>query len=42
MIIGPGSWGSRSPSLGVPVRLTELSNMSAMCDIAYSSEGLTP
>ena len=42
MLMGPGRWGSKSPSLGVPVRFTELSNMSVMCEIAYNEEGMTP
>ncbi|MGL4912970.1 MAG: PEP/pyruvate-binding domain-containing protein [Romboutsia sp.] len=42
MLMGPGRWGTSTPSLGVPVHFTELCNMSVMCEIAYSDEGLMP
>ena len=34
MLMGPGRWGSSNPELGVPVKFTELCNMSVMCEIA--------
>jgi len=40
--MGPGRWGTSTPSLGVPTHFTELCNMSVMCEIAYSNEGLMP
>lgn len=42
MLIGPGRWGTTTPSLGVPVNFTELCNMSAMCELSYSERGVTP
>jgi len=27
MLMGPGRWGTTTPSLGVPVHFTEMSNM---------------
>ena len=42
MLMGPGRWGTTTPSLGVPVNFTELCNMSVVCEIAYSKEGLMP
>lgn len=42
MLMGPGRWGTTTPSLGVPVHFTELCNMSVICEIAYSKEGLMP
>lgn len=42
MLMGPGRWGSSNPSLGVPVRFTELCNMSVMCEIAYSKDNMMP
>lgn len=42
MLMGPGRWGTSTPALGVPVHFTELCNMSVMCEIAYSNEGLMP
>ena len=42
MLIGPGRWGTTTPSLGVPVHFTELCNMSVMCELSYSARGVTP
>lgn len=42
MLMGPGRWGSSNPALGVPVKFTELCNMSVMCEIAYSNQDLMP
>lgn len=42
MLMGPGRWGTSTPSLGVPVHFTELCNMSVMCEVAYSNEGMMP
>lgn len=42
LLIGPGRWGTTTPSLGVPVHFMEISNMAAMCEVAYSKEGLMP
>ncbi len=42
MLMGPGRWGTTTPSLGVPVHFTELSNMSVMCEIAYSDKDVVP
>ncbi|WP_455542332.1 PEP/pyruvate-binding domain-containing protein [Intestinibacter sp.] len=42
MLMGPGRWGTSTPSLGVPVHFTELNNMSVMCEIAYSDKDVVP
>lgn len=42
MLMGPGRWGTTTPSLGVPVHFTELMHMSAVCEIAYSEKGIMP
>lgn len=42
MLIGPGRWGTTTPSLGVPVHFTELSNMSVICEVASTEGGLMP
>lgn len=42
MLIGPGRWGTTTPSLGVPVNFTELCNMTVMCELSYSARGVTP
>ena len=42
ILIGPGRWGTTTPSLGVPVRFAEISHYSCICELAYSSHGLRP
>ena len=42
LLIGPGRWGTTTPSLGVPVRFAEVSHYSCLCELAYSSHGLRP
>ena len=42
ILIGPGRWGTTTPSLGVPVRFAEINHYSSMCELAYSSHGLRP
>ena len=42
MLMGPGRWGTTTPSLGVPVRFAEISAMSALGEIAFESAGLMP
>ncbi len=42
MLIGPGRWGTTTPSLGVPVSFSELSNMSVICELASVEAGFMP
>ncbi|MDF2543507.1 MAG: pyruvate kinase [Herbinix sp.] len=42
MLMGPGRWGTTTPSLGVPVHFTELCNMSVICEIASTEAGFMP
>ena len=42
ILIGPGRWGTTTPSLGVPVHFAEINKYSCMCELAYSSHGLRP
>ncbi|WP_102348611.1 PEP/pyruvate-binding domain-containing protein [Bacillus sp. Marseille-P3661] len=42
MLMGPGRWGTTTPSLGVPVHFAELSNMSVICEVASNEDGLIP
>lgn len=42
MLMGPGRWGTTTPSLGVPVRFSEINNISIMCEIAYKKGNLMP
>ena len=42
LLLGPGRWGTTTPSLGVPVHFSELCNMSVICEISYPKAGLIP
>ena len=42
ILLGPGRWGTTTPSLGVPVRFAEINHYSCICELAYSSHGLRP
>jgi hypothetical protein len=42
LLIGPGRWGTTTPSLGVPVHFSELCNMAAICEVSYPKAGLVP
>lgn len=42
MLMGPGRWGSTTPSLGVPVHFTELCNMKVLCEYSSKKEGFMP
>ena len=42
MLIGPGRWGTTTPSLGVPVHFSEICNMAVMCEVSYKQGGLMP
>lgn len=41
LLMGPGRWGTTTPSLGVPVHFTELCNMKVICEVS-SKEGFMP
>ncbi|QUH24650.1 PEP/pyruvate-binding domain-containing protein [Serpentinicella alkaliphila] len=42
MLLGPGRWGTSTPSLGVPVTFSEISNVTILGEVAFSSGGLMP
>jgi hypothetical protein len=42
MLVGPGRWGTTTPSLGVPVSFAEINTVSAVCELATMHEGLVP
>jgi len=42
LLIGPGRWGTTTPSLGVPVHFSELCNMAAICEVSYPKAGIVP
>lgn len=41
-LLGPGRWGTTSPSMGVPVRFAELGGITMLGEIAFSAGGLMP
>jgi hypothetical protein len=42
MLIGPGRWGTTTPSLGVPVSFAEIDTVKVLCELAVMHEGLVP
>ncbi|MCD8483934.1 MAG: PEP/pyruvate-binding domain-containing protein [Verrucomicrobia bacterium] len=42
LLIGPGRWGTSSPSLGVPVRAGRIAKATAVCEVAAMHPGLVP
>lgn len=42
MLLGPGRWGTSTPSLGVPVSFAEINTISVLCEIDAMHEGLVP
>jgi pyruvate,water dikinase len=42
MLIGPGRWGTNTPSLGVPVSFAGINKISVLCEIGTMHEGLVP
>lgn len=42
MLLGPGRWGSSTPSLGIPVSFAEICNTSILVEVAQKEEGFMP
>lgn len=42
LLIGPGRWGTTTPSMGVPVRFSEVAAMRVLMEVAFETEGLSP
>ena len=42
MLIGPGRWGTRTPSLGVPVSFAEIASVSVLCEIVTMGSNIVP
>jgi hypothetical protein len=42
VLIGPGRWGTTTPSLGVPVNFMEIVNFISISEVAYNEKGLRP
>ncbi|MDH5203554.1 MAG: PEP/pyruvate-binding domain-containing protein, partial [Nitrospirota bacterium] len=42
LLLGPGRWGTTTPSLGVSVRFSEINNIAVIGEISYMSGSLMP
>lgn len=42
VLIGPGRWGTTTPSLGVPVNFTGITSVSVLCELVMMRENLIP
>jgi hypothetical protein len=42
MLIGPGRWGTSTPSLGVPVSFAEINNTAVLVEVASHKDGYMP
>ncbi len=42
MLIGPGRWGTTTPSLGVPIHFAEINNISILVELAVMSAEVLP
>ena len=42
LLLGPGRWGTTTPSLGVPVSFSEIDNIVALSEIAFETAGMMP
>jgi len=42
MLLGPGRWGTTTPSLGVPVSFAEINTVSVVCEIVAMTEDIIP
>jgi hypothetical protein len=42
LLMGPGRWGTTTPSLGVPVRFSEINNFRVIAELEYSIGSLMP
>ena len=42
MLLGPGRWGTSTPSLGIPVSFAEIDNVTILCEIAEKIGEMIP
>lgn len=42
ILLGPGRWGTTTPSLGVPVNFAEINQITVLAEIAYEGGNLMP
>jgi pyruvate, water dikinase len=42
MLLGPGRWGTTTPSLGVPIRFADINTVAIVCEIVAMRDDLVP
>jgi hypothetical protein len=42
MLIGPGRWGTSSPSLGIPVAFSDINRVTILCEVVTMRQDLVP
>ncbi len=42
MLLGPGRWGTSTPSLGVPISFARINNLTALVEVAFPAGNLMP
>ena len=42
MLLGPGRWGTSTPAMGVPISFSEINNLTALVEVAFTSGNLMP
>ncbi|MCX5696316.1 MAG: phosphoenolpyruvate synthase [Candidatus Omnitrophica bacterium] len=42
LLMGPGRWGTTTPSLGIPVKFAEINNIAVLAEVAFSEGNLMP
>ncbi len=42
MLLGPGRWGTKMPSLGVPVSFAEIATVSVLCEVVAMGKHIIP
>ncbi|MCE5277033.1 MAG: PEP/pyruvate-binding domain-containing protein [Planctomycetaceae bacterium] len=42
LLIGPGRWGTTTPSLGIPTAFADINNAAALCEVVAMREDLIP
>jgi len=42
VLIGPGRWGTTTPSLGVPISYSDINTASVLCEVSAMGENLVP
>jgi hypothetical protein len=42
LLMGPGRWGTTTPSLGVPVKFSEINNIAVIAEVAFLAGNLNP